>query len=121
MDKENEDYLESHQSEAELLKQIAVLEARNMEIEADSTKVAEANQKIVLEIEEMTHMSRQIEEENEEIQRQNEEAGVKNQGLKEIIAKLSEKESEILTEIEGQEFINHMIGETPYMVLAVKS
>jgi hypothetical protein len=40
-----------------------------MEIEADSTKVAEANQKIVLEIGEMTHISRQIEEENEEIQR----------------------------------------------------
>ena len=46
---------------------------------------------------------------------------MKNQGLKEIIAKLSEKEAEILTEIEGQEFINHMIGESPYMVLAVKS
>jgi hypothetical protein len=40
-----------------------------MEIEVDSTKVAEANQKIVLEIEEMKRMSMQIEEENEEIQR----------------------------------------------------
>jgi hypothetical protein len=46
-----------------------MLEARNLEIEVDSTKVAEANQKIVLEIEEMTRMSMQIELENEEIQR----------------------------------------------------
>ena len=46
-----------------------MLEARNSEIEADSIKVAEANQKIVLEISEMTRMSRQIEEENEVIQR----------------------------------------------------
>jgi hypothetical protein len=42
-----------------------MLEARNLEIEVDSTKVAEANQKIVLEIEEMKCMSMQIEEENE--------------------------------------------------------
>ena len=69
MDNENEDYLESHQSEAELLRQIAMLEARNTEIEVDSTKVAEGNKKIVLEIGEMKGMSRQIEEENEEIQR----------------------------------------------------
>ena len=66
-------------------------------------------------------MIRQIEEENKEIQRQNEEAADKNQGLKEKIAKLSQKEAHILVEIESQEFINHMIGETPYMVLAIKS
>ena len=42
-------------------------------------------------------------------------------GLKEVIGMLGEKEAEMLNEIEGQEFINHMIGETPYMVLAIKS
>ena len=121
MDRENEDYLQSHQSEAELLKQIEVLEGRNTEIEVDSTKMAEKNLKRGREIGEMRDMIRQIEEENKEIQRQNEEAADKNQGLKEKIAKLSQKEAQILVEIEGQEFINHMIGETPYMVLAIKS
>ncbi len=46
-----------------------MLEARNTEIEVDSTKVAEANKNMEREIEEMRDMSRQIEEENKEIQR----------------------------------------------------
>ena len=53
MDRENQDYLESHQSEAELLNKIAVLEARNAEIQVDIVKVAEVNQRRELEIEEM--------------------------------------------------------------------
>jgi hypothetical protein len=69
MDRENQDYLESHQSEAELLNKIAVLEARNAEIQVDIVKVAEVNQRRELEIEEMRGMSRLIEEENEEVQR----------------------------------------------------
>lgn len=69
MDRENHDYLESHQSEAELLNKIAVLEARNAEIQVDITKVDQANQKRELEVEEMRRMSRLIEEENEEVQR----------------------------------------------------
>jgi len=69
MDRENQDYLESHQSEAELLNKIAVLEARNAEIQVDITKVDQANQRKELEIEEMRRMSRLIEEENEEVQR----------------------------------------------------
>jgi hypothetical protein len=45
MDRENQEYLESHQSEAELLNMIAVLEALNKEIEVDIAKVGEANQR----------------------------------------------------------------------------
>jgi hypothetical protein len=45
---------------------------------------------------------------------------VQNNELKSQIINLNEKESEILLEIEYQEFVNQMISETPYTFLAIK-
>ena len=68
-------------------------------------------------------MRSQIEEFNTEniaIESQNSGLACLNQRLKEDIAGLTNKEAEYFPEIEGQEFLNHMISETPYMILSIK-
>ena len=58
--------------------------------------------------------------ENVVIESRNGEYACSNQRLKEEITGLTCKEAEIFSEIQGYEFVNHMISETPYMILSIK-
>jgi hypothetical protein len=58
--------------------------------------------------------------ENNELRTEDGSFAEKNANLKNVISEKTEEEEKLLEKVQYAEFVNHMIAETPYSILAIR-